>query len=71
MVTIDEKVQIASQDYDCDDPACDVPIPEDTQYVRVAEVGNIGHVDAEGMVRNTAFRVWKFHPSCWQQEEAI
>lgn len=57
------KEQVATQDYDCDAVDCDLPIPDETLYVRVARTVQRG--TREG--RPSAAGVEKFHPSCWER----
>lgn len=67
MTTHEEvKEQVASEDYECDFIDCDIPIPEETVYVRVTETVQKGTRDGKPSAR----QVWKFHRQCWVDSNA-
>jgi hypothetical protein len=53
--------QVASQDYDCD--GCDIVIPDETRYVRVAFRARSIRRTKHG--KPPASRIEKYHPDCW------
>ncbi len=61
---VEVTTQMASQDYDCD-AMCDVPIPEETLYVRVAHIDS-GKNHRSRPSAGPLGSIEKFHPSCWE-----
>lgn len=60
---IETKVQLASQDYECD--GCHLLIPDETNYVRVAVLASRTQLRRN---HSSADIIEKYHTWCWNDE---